>query len=105
MLIIFDDKECFQLQRMLRAKIKPAALVVTKLTPTEPTYKYIEPENQSKSGTFHKSHQLHNSSANYAREMFKPLKDSASLRVCNEIKIFGFFMNDIIMLPGLEINS
>jgi len=33
---------------------------------------------------------LDSSSADGARELFKPLKDSACLRVCNEKKIFGF---------------
>jgi len=33
-----------------------------------------------------------------ARELFKPLKDSASLRVCNGKKIFGFgfFVSGVI---------
>jgi len=37
-------------------------------------------------------------------EMFKPLKDSASLLVCNEKKVFGlsftFFVSDIISKVG-----
>jgi len=32
----------------------------------------------------------HNPAADYARELFKPSKDSASFRVCNEKKIIGF---------------
>jgi len=50
------------------------------------------------SSCFLLSHQLHNSPDECARELFKPSKDSASLRDCNE-KIFsgfGFFVSDVV---------
>jgi len=37
---------------------------------------------------FHATLQLHNLSVDCARELFKPLKDVASLRVCNEKNFF-----------------
>jgi len=47
------------------------------------------------------SWQLHNSPGDYARELFKPSKDSTSLQVCNAKKNslvlgFGFFVNNIV---------
>jgi len=38
----------------------------------------------------HMSWQLHNSLGHCVEELFKPSKDLASFRICNEIKIFGF---------------
>jgi len=47
-------------------------------------------EIREKPGVFRFSYQLHSSLADCAKELFKPSKDSASLQVCNEKKIFGF---------------
>ena len=55
-----------------------------------------------KSSIFHVSQQRHNSSADCARDLFKPSKDSGSLRVWNEKNFgFGFFMSDVINEVGL----
>jgi len=52
-----------------------------------------------KLGKFWLTYQPHSSSADSARELFKPSKDLASLRVCNEkiflVLGFGFFVSDI----------
>jgi len=57
-----------------------------------------------KSSIFQLSYQLHNSLVDRARKLFKPLKDSASPRVCNEKEIlvlsFRFFVSDIISKVG-----
>ena len=49
---------------------------------------------------FQLSYQLHNSLGDCAKELFKPSKDSTSLRVCNDNKFFGFefgfFVSDVI---------
>jgi len=42
------------------------------------------------SGGSHLSLQVHSSSAEYARELFKPSKDSPSLQVRNKISFYGF---------------
>jgi len=47
-------------------------------------YEYIVPENYALSCQFHATLQLHNSPVYCARGLFKPLKDLASLLVCNE---------------------
>jgi len=48
--------------------------------------------------------QLHSSSANCARELFKPLKDSASLRIWNEknflVMSFVVFVGDVTRKVG-----
>jgi len=76
--------------------------------------KYIVPKNHALSCYFHATLQLHNLTVNYSKELFKPSKDSASLRVCNEKKIFvlSFFVGNVInevgfwpfwlMLPSLD---
>jgi len=48
--------------------------------------------------------QLHCSNALHT-ELFKPSKDSATLQVCNEKKIFGFgfFVNDVISKVGFQV--
>jgi len=43
-----------------------------------------------KPGIFQLPYQPHSSSVDYGRELFKPLKDLAILRVCNGKKFFGF---------------
>jgi len=42
--------------------------------------------------------QLHNSSVNCTRELFKPSRDAASFRICSEKKLggFGFFVYHVI---------
>jgi len=45
---------------------------------------YIVLGNRGKTRVFRLTFQLHSSSADCARELFKPSKDSASLWVCNE---------------------
>jgi len=48
--------------------------------------------------------QIHNSPIDCAKELFKPSKDSASLRVCNDKNIFGwvfvFFVGGVISGVG-----
>jgi len=39
--------------------------------------------NQPKTSSFQLPYQQHSSSADYARELFKPLKDLANRLVCN----------------------
>jgi len=88
------------------------------LTCSVPGYNIFVLGNQPKTSSFQLPYQQHSSSADCARELFKPLKDSASLLVCNEKTFFGFgflfFVSDIIsevgfwpfwlMLPGLGPN-
>jgi len=54
-----------------------------------------------------KSWQLHNSPVDCARELFKPLKHSASLIVSNEISFFGFashfFVSEFVSKVGLSV--
>jgi len=78
----------------------------------------LYPEIRLKSSIFWLSYQSHSSSADCARELFKPSKDLASLLVCNEKNFLvlgvGFYMSGIksevffrpfwLMLPGLEHN-
>ena len=52
------------------------------LTPWEPIYEYIIPGFRPKTSSFRLPYQHHSSSADCARELFKPSKDSASLLVC-----------------------
>ena len=75
-------------------------LLVWKLTPSEPVYKYIILRKRYFCITL----QLHSSPVNCAREMFKPSEGSASLRVYNETKIFGFefFVSDVIRVVGFS---
>ena len=54
---------------------------------------------QPKSSSSHVARQLHNSLGDYARELFKPSKDLASLQVCNEKNGFGF---QIIKMQKLQ---
>jgi len=52
-----------------------------------------------KPGIFRLTYRPHSSSANCARELFKPSKDSASLWLCNEKNWGGgscYFVSDII---------
>jgi len=53
-----------------------------------------------KPGIFRLTYQLHSSSVDYARKLFKPSKDLASVQVCNEKKFvvlgFGFVVSDVI---------
>ena len=69
-----------------------AGLFATKLQPhltcQKPKHVGCQLEIGLKSSIFWLSYQYHSSSANCARELFKPSKDSASLRVCNEKKVF-----------------
>jgi len=55
---------------------------------------------QPKSSSYHVSWQLHNSPGDFARELFRPSKDAANVRVCNEKNFFvlgfGFFVRDVI---------
>jgi len=48
---------------------------------------------------FRTAMQLHNLPVDCARELFKPSKDSASLQVCNDKKIWfwasGFFVSEV----------
>ena len=58
-----------------------------------------------KPGIFCLTYRPHSSSVDCARELFKPLKDSASLRVCNKKNVFlvlsfGFFVSDVISKVG-----
>ena len=62
-------------------------------------YKLIVLGNRGKkTGIFRLTYQLHSSSANCARELFKPSKDLASLQVRSEknFLVLGFFVSDII---------
>jgi len=68
-------------------------------------YKYIVLGNRGKPGIFCLTYRPHSSSVDCARELFKPLKDSASLRVCNKKNVFlvlsfGFFVSDVISKVG-----
>ena len=65
---------------------------------------------------FHATLQLHNSPDDCARDLFKPSKDSACLRICHEKKIWVLGFSDVtkssevgfwpfwLMLPGLGPN-
>jgi len=46
--------------------------------------------NRPKTSSFWLLYQQHSFSVDCAKELFKPLKDSASLLVCNEKNVFGF---------------
>jgi len=62
-------------------------------------YECIVLENWGKTRVFRLTYQAHSSSADCARELFKPSKYSANLEVRNEKKIvlgFCFFVDDII---------
>jgi len=50
-----------------------------------------------------KSLQLHNLPVDGATELFKPLKDSVSLLVCNEKTCLGFLLADVISGLGLGL--
>jgi len=50
----------------------------------------LELWNQPKTSSCRLLYQQHNSSADCAKVLFKPLKDSASLQVWNEKQFFGF---------------
>jgi len=68
-----------------------------------PVYEYIVLGNrEKKTGIFRLTYQPHSSSADCAKELFKPSKDSASLRVCNEKTILGicFFVSNVISKVG-----
>jgi len=61
-------------------------------------------EIREKPGIFQLPYQPHSSSVDYGRELFKPSKNLASLRVCNEKKFFGFgfrfFVSDVMSKVG-----
>jgi len=57
------------------------------LTPWRPVYEYFLSGNQPKTSSFRLPYQLHSSSADCIRKLFKPSKDS-SLLVCTRKKIF-----------------
>jgi len=68
--------------RVLLVQQKP------KLGCTKPSTGSWVGHNWSKSSCSHVSLQVHSSSANCVRELFKPSKDSASLSVCSEKKFW-----------------
>jgi len=53
------------------------------------------------------TYQLHSSSADCARELYKPSKDLANLRVFNEKQIFGFgfrvFVSDVVTIGKARV--
>ena len=62
-------------------------------------YDIFVPGNRPKTSSFWLHYQRHSSSANCARELFKPAKDSASLLVYNEKQFkFGIvdFLSDVV---------
>jgi len=60
------------------------------LTLWESGYDIFIPRLQPKTSSFWLPYQRHSSSADCARELFKPSKDSASLLVCTRKTIFGW---------------
>jgi len=74
------------------------------LTPWLLVYNYIIPGNWGKTKDIWLSYQPHSSSADCARELFKPSKDSASLRLCNDKKYlvlgFSFSVSDVTSKVG-----
>jgi len=59
------------------------------LTPWELGYDILIPRNQPKTSSCQLPYQRHSSSADCARELFKPLKDLVNLLVCTRKKIFS----------------
>ena len=61
-------------------------------------------EIELKSSIFQLPYQPHNSSADCARELFKPSNDTANFRVCNGKKLYGcgfcFLVNDVVSKVG-----
>jgi len=86
------------------------------LTRSVPGYDIFVVGNWPKTRNFRLPCQQQSSSADCAGELFKPSKDLASLRVCNEKRFWGlsFFVSDVIsevgfwpfwlILPGLGPN-
>jgi len=62
---------------------------MTGLTHQLPVYEYIDLGIGEKLGIFWLTYQQHSSSADCARELFKPSKGLASLQICNEKNFFG----------------
>jgi len=60
------------------------------LTPWWPVYDIFVPGNWPKTSSFRLPYQHHSSSADCARELFKPSKDSASLLVRTRKTFFGW---------------
>jgi len=61
------------------------------LTPWWPVYKYSIPGFQAITSSFVLPYQCHSSSTGCTRELFKPSKDSANLRLCTQKKkLFGW---------------
>jgi len=74
------------------------------LTPWDPVYKIPILRNHALRCCFHATFQLHNSPVNYARDLFKPSRDSPGLLVGSE-EIFGFglFVRDVKSGIGLSL--
>ena len=67
-----------------------------KSTLREPVYKYTVPRFQPKTSSFRLPNQRHSSSADCARELFKPSKDLASLLVCTQKNFFWLGLADFL---------
>jgi len=52
--------------------------------------------NWPKTSSFRLPYQLHSSSTDCTRELFKPSNDSSSLLVCNENTIFCFWVSGFL---------
>jgi len=57
-------------------------------------------EIREKPGIFRLTYWPHSSSADCARELFKPSKDSASLWVCSHYKFFWFWISAILWVTS-----
>jgi len=64
------------------------------LTPWRPVYKYIVPGNRPKISSFQLPYQRHSSSADCARELCKPSKDSASTQKMFLVGGCRFFVSE-----------